>query len=515
LRPTTADSRETIVSRIELSSQSAEAVHLHAPAAGLPATSAPDVPVLLPRHQSSSLRRAIQWRFLRPLMDAACLTFALVLALRWPNEPVPLREGWPLLLFPPLVMALLLLRGMYERRLRPTILDGVMPIAGSVSIAAMFVVVLQVYAAGATTISSVTTHVWAVALVTVGGARVALLGVQRIARTRGLDGAPTLIVGAGNVGLRLARRLEQNPEYGLTPVGFLDANPLDAGTAQTPGVPVLGSPDELDWVAQLTGAEHVVIAFSSEPDERLVDLVRRCEALGLEVSLVPRLFESLNHRSTYEPLGGTPLVGLRSVHPKGWQFALKHAGDRIGAALLILAFAPLMAAIAVAVRVSSPGPVIFRQRRVGRDGTVFDLFKFRSMRLSDVSADGFRPGADSAPGGVEGADRRTWIGRVLRRTSLDELPQFFNVLLGDMSLVGPRPERPEFVELFETDIRRYGDRHRVKSGVTGWAQVHGLRGQTSLSDRVEWDNYYIEHWTLGLDVKILVLTLLEVLRPAE
>jgi exopolysaccharide biosynthesis polyprenyl glycosylphosphotransferase len=314
--------------------------------------------------------------------------------------------------------------------------------------------------------------------------------------------------------MRLARRLEANPEYGLTPVGFLDADPLQGG-GEVPGIPVLGSPDELDWVAQLTGAEHVVIAFSSEPDERLVDLVRRCEALGLEVSLVPRLFESLNHRATYEPLGGTPLMGLRSVHPKGWQFAVKHAFDRIGAALLILAFSPLMAAIALAVRASSPGPVIFRQRRVGRDGTVFDLFKFRSMRMPEPATEGFRPGADSAPGGVEGADRRTWIGRVLRRTSLDELPQFFNVLLGDMSLVGPRPERPEFVELFETDIRRYGDRHRVKSGVTGWAQVHGLRGQTSLSDRVEWDNYYIEHWTLGLDFKILAMTLLVVVRPAE
>ncbi|MCW2985495.1 MAG: sugar transferase [Conexibacter sp.] len=501
------------MSRIDFSSQTAEAVPLHAPATGLPA-SAPDVPVLLPRHEPSGVRRVVQSRFLRPLIDAFGLSAALVLALRWPHEPVPMSEGWPLLLFPPLVMLLLAIRGMYERRLRPTILDGVVPIAGSVSIAAMFVVVAQVYAGGDTAVSSVAAHLWAVAMLAVGGARVGLLGLQRVARARGLDGAPTLIVGAGQVGMRLARRLEANPEYGLAPVGFLDADPLQGG-GDVPGVPVLGSPDELDWVAQLTGAEHVVIAFSSEPDERLVDLVRRCEALGLEVSLVPRLFESLNHRATYEPLGGTPLMGLRSVHPKGWQFAVKHALDRLGAALLVLAFGPLMAAIALAVRISSPGPVIFRQRRVGRDGTVFDLFKFRSMRMPDPAAEGFRPDADSAPGGVEGTDRRTLIGRILRRTSLDELPQFFNVLLGDMSLVGPRPERPEFVELFETDIRRYGDRHRVKSGVTGWAQVHGLRGQTSLSDRVEWDNYYIEHWTLGLDFKILAMTVLVVLRHAE
>jgi exopolysaccharide biosynthesis polyprenyl glycosylphosphotransferase len=500
------------VNRIEFSRQTAEAVPLHAPVSGLP-TTVPDVPVLVPRHESSGLRRIVQWRFLRPIIDAVGLVGALVLALRWPHEPVPISEGWPLLIFPPLVMLLLLIRGMYERRLRPTILDGVVPIAGSVSIAAMSVIVLQVYVGGTVTVSSVAAHLWATAMLGVGGARIGLLGLQRVARVRGLDGAPTLIVGAGNVGMRLARRLMASPEYGLTPVGFLDANPLDG--EEIPGIPVLGSPDELDWVAQLTGAEHVVIAFSSEPDERLVDLVRRCEALGLEVSLVPRLFESLNHRATYEPLGGTPLMGLRSVHPKGWQFALKHAFDRLGAALLILLFAPLMAAIALAVRISSPGPVVFRQRRVGRDGTVFDLFKFRSMRMPEPVSEGFQPGADSAPGGVEGTDRRTLIGRFLRRTSLDELPQFFNVLLGDMSLVGPRPERPEFVELFETDIRRYGDRHRVKSGVTGWAQVHGLRGQTSLSDRVEWDNYYIEHWTLGLDFKILAMTMLVVLRPAE
>ena len=159
------------------------------------------------------------------------------------------------------------------------------------------------------------------------------------------------------------------------------------------------------------------------------------------------------------------------------------------------------------MRLSSPGPIFFRQRRVGRDGRSFDLLKFRSMRGSAAAEGGASSrAAGRAPGGVEGVDRRTRVGRFLRRTSLDELPQLLNVLRGEMSLVGPRPERPEFVELFGHDIDRYGDRHRVKSGITGWAQVHGLRGQTSLADRVEWDNYYIENWSLWLDLKILLMT---------
>jgi lipopolysaccharide/colanic/teichoic acid biosynthesis glycosyltransferase len=161
---------------------------------------------------------------------------------------------------------------------------------------------------------------------------------------------------------------------------------------------------------------------------------------------------------------------------------------------------------------------------VGRDGKLFDLYKFRSMRAAPDEAEGadgpapalqFLLGGDTAPGGVEGPDRRTPVGRLLRRTSLDELPQLINVLRGDMSLVGPRPERPEFVELFRQDIQRYGDRHRVRSGITGWAQVHGLRGQTSLAERVEWDNYYIAHWSLALDLKIMALTFASLFHDAE
>jgi lipopolysaccharide/colanic/teichoic acid biosynthesis glycosyltransferase len=171
--------------------------------------------------------------------------------------------------------------------------------------------------------------------------------------------------------------------------------------------------------------------------------------------------------------------------------------------------------LALLVKFSSPGPVLFAQRRMGRDGQEFELLKFRSMRPPRPEDAAFRPTAGSAPGGVEGADRRTPIGRFLRRSSLDELPQLFNVLKGDMSMIGPRPERPEFVELFLQDLDRYADRHRVKSGITGWAQVHGLRGQTSLSDRVEWDNFYIENWSLWLDFKILLLTLGAVFHSGE
>jgi lipopolysaccharide/colanic/teichoic acid biosynthesis glycosyltransferase len=228
---------------------------------------------------------------------------------------------------------------------------------------------------------------------------------------------------------------------------------------------------------------------------------------------------------SYDTVGGLPLMSFTMVDPRGAQFAIKHALDRVFALLLLVVLAPIILGSAVAVRLSSPGPILFGQRRVGRDGKAFHLYKFRSMRLEpgridpseddDAGPSEFLMGRDTAPGGVEGKDRRTAVGRFLRRCSLDELPQLVNVLRGEMSLVGPRPERPEFVELFREDIVRYGDRHRVKSGITGWAQVHGLRGQTSLAERVEWDNYYIANWSLGLDVKILTLTLAVLFREAK
>jgi exopolysaccharide biosynthesis polyprenyl glycosylphosphotransferase len=286
---------------------------------------------------------------------------------------------------------------------------------------------------------------------------------------------------------------------------------------------VLGTIDDLEEAVERTGVKYLIVAFSSVADARVSRLIPRCQELGVDVSVVPRMFDLINDRVGYDTVGGLPLLSFTAVDPKGMQFAVKHALDRLLAMLMLIIFSPVLVASALAVKLSSPGPILFRQRRVGRDGRVFDFYKFRSMRergrdetvAEDDSSLDFLLAGDVAPGGVEGEDRRTPVGRFLRGTSLDELPQLFNVLRGDMSLVGPRPERPEFVELFRNDIIRYGDRHRVKSGITGWAQVHGLRGQTSLAERVEWDNYYIAHWSLGLDLKILALTIVALFRNAE
>jgi lipopolysaccharide/colanic/teichoic acid biosynthesis glycosyltransferase len=199
---------------------------------------------------------------------------------------------------------------------------------------------------------------------------------------------------------------------------------------------------------------------------------------------------------------------------QGWQFAVKHSMDRGVALVALLVLVPLLLVIALAVRLSSPGRILFRQRRVGRDGQTFELLKFRSMR-EDRGPTEFELAEGVAPGGVEGIDRRTRVGRWLRASSLDELPQLLNVLRGDMSLIGPRPERPEFAERFATEIPGYADRHRVKSGITGWAQANGLRGQTPISDRVKYDNYYIDHWSIQLEFMTIVLTAVEVLRFRE
>ena len=455
--------------------------------------------------------------------DALMLVLAVVAALVGAGRAGVDAHTASVWLFPPLVIALLALRGMYRPKIRVQTIDEAGHVVAATSVAAMVILAFSAFLTDAGEHAELLARVWVFGSVYVTGSRVLLGYTQRHARIERLVGTPTLIVGAGRVGAQVERRLDEQPELGLRAIGFVDAHPPTQDLVPGRRAPVLGGPADLARIVAETGAEHVVLAFLSSrgSDAKLVPLVRECDELGLEVSLVPRLWESINVRVEMEHIGGMPLFRLRTVRPKGWQFAIKHGVDRITAAALVLLLSPLLLGVTLAVRLSSAGPIFFRQRRIGRDGRAFDLLKFRSMRI-DAPADPAPAGnvsvllpEDTAPGGVEGADRRTGIGKFLRRSSIDELPQLFNVLKGQMSIIGPRPERPEFVELFERRIDRYDDRHRVKSGITGWAQVHGLRGKTSLSDRIEWDNYYIENWSLWLDVKILLMTVIAVLKTAE
>ena len=421
-------------------------------------------------------------------------------------------------LFPPLVLVLMATWGLYRDSIQLRALEGISRVLAATAFAAVALIaavaVLYPYADPAPLVG----RAWVFATLYLGAGRLVVGWAHRRARVTSLAAKPTLIVGAGEVGAHVERRLLAQPELGLSPVGYLDADPLSDHDVPGRKFPVLGGPADLAAVARETGAEHVVVGFTSTSDRQLIPLIRECEALGLQISLVPRLFESFNVHVAFEHLGGLPLFRLHTIDPKGWQFAIKDGLDRVLAAAALLVLSPLLAGLALAVRLSSPGPILFRQRRIGRDGRDFELLKFRSMRPGEAAPGPSNVVAldpDLAPGGVEGADRRTAVGRLMRRTSMDELPQLVNVVRGEMSLVGPRPERPDFVDQFGSRIARYSDRHRVKSGITGWAQVHGLRGKTSIADRVEWDNYYIENWSPALDLKILVMTVAAVLRRAE
>jgi exopolysaccharide biosynthesis polyprenyl glycosylphosphotransferase len=485
------------------------------------ATHAAATPVAAPRRRRANglvdacarLFDARTWPRLRMLIDVLVLFLASSAAM-FADSSIrsTWADRWLAIIFPILVLGLLHARQTPDERLNGSLLDTSTHVLGVVSMAAMLTVALDSIFGGDHPLQ-LALRLWLFACVYLGVSRTVLLSIRRHAMRTQAIGTPTLVIGAGMIGAHLVKRLVEEPSYGLRPVGFLDADPLPPPESATgPSVPVLGGPADLVEAIGATGARHVILAFSTEPDYVLVSKVRQCQALGVDVSLVPRLYESINERATLDHVGGVPLLALHSADPRGWQFAVKHAIDRSFAFLALLAMSPVMLLIAAAVRLSSPGPVMFRQLRVGRDGRQFDLLKFRTMREGQLDTERFDPLAGRAPGGVEGEDRRTPIGRALRNLSLDELPQLFNVLRGNMSLVGPRPERPEFVEQFVRDVARYEDRHRVKSGITGWAQVNGLRGQTSIADRVEWDNYYIQNWSLKLDLRIIALTVAEVLR---
>jgi Undecaprenyl-phosphate glucose phosphotransferase len=307
----------------------------------------------------------------------------------------------------------------------------------------------------------------------------------------------TLIVGAGYAGRALADKLLDHPATGLKPVGFADDDPLKRVEGYR-GLVVLGTTSEVTALIRAHEVDTVFLALPVEAYRTMLTILKEVGNQIVDLKVVPDLFQYVTFRAGIEDFDGLPVINLTQMPLEGWNSLVKRTMDVALSALGLVALAVLFPILALAIWLEDRGPIFYAQERMGLDGRLFRMLKFRSMRV-DAEDDGARWTEENDP-------RRTRVGAFLRQTSLDELPQLINVFKGEMSLVGPRPERPEFVSTFKEKFPQYMLRHRVRAGITGWAQVHGWRGNTSLSKRIEYDLYYIENWSVGLDVKILWLT---------
>ena len=391
--------------------------------------------------------------------------------------------------------------GLYRPRLSLSVLDDLPSLVGRPLAAAAITttagVALDTRApADALLVTAALTALFIVVLRGLGYAMV------RRCRRQGVVAHPTLVLGAGRVGGHIAKLLLEHPEYGLRPVGFLDADPLLA-EADRP-IPLLGGTEALASVIVEFGVHNVIVAFASAPESEMVAVIRTCDRLQTEIFFVPRLFE-LSNGADCDQVWGLPLVRLRRAAFRSPSWRVKRVADVVLAGTALVALFPVMAVCALAVRIEGGPGIFFSQERVGLDGRPFRVWKFRSLK--PVSDD-----ESQTRWNIAHDDRLGPVGRILRKTSLDELPQLWNIVRGDMSVVGPRPERPHFASQFAASFPRYDHRHRVPAGLTGWAQVHGLRGDTSIEDRARFDNYYIENWSLWTDAKIVVRTIGQVVR---
>src|SRR5919198_385458 len=438
---------------------------------------------------SSALRTPVQWRTavrppraplaaVLPLTDTAALLGAALIA----GHADGLGVAYVAVAF-----VLLLTTGTQRSRINPRLSDDIAPLIGWLAVALL--VVAPLVSSDAQRGRFVGIAPAAIALVLAG--RAFAYKAIRETRARGYILEPTLIVGAGKLGEKAATTLQDHPEFGLVPIGFLDSFD-DSGLP----LPILGEVGELESVVRKYDVRRVIVAFGAAREPEMVPIIRACDRLPVEVHVMPRFFELgvAKEGPFTDDLWGIPLVRLRRSALRTVAWRTKRAFDLLFGSVLLVLCAPIFAATALVVRLSSPGPILFKQQRIGQRGEVFEMLKFRTLQVNDDSDTTWNVATDG---------RQTKVGRLMRRLSIDELPQLVNVLRGEMSLVGPRPERPYFVDQYRVAVPSYDDRHRVPAGVTGWAQVHGLRGDTSIKDRAVFDNEYVENWSLWRDLVIL------------
>jgi exopolysaccharide biosynthesis polyprenyl glycosylphosphotransferase len=451
--------------------------------------------VALPRPEPLWLRYGVSPYLL--VGDVAAFALATVLAAN--------ASGYHLLVLV-LNVVVFTAAGLYRSRLNLRLLDDLPYIGAAVAVVFALNVTLGVFMTGMSPPREQLIHAAAL-LGTVCAVRFLGYLVVRTARRRGIVSHRTVILGAGPVGTHLALTLFERREYGLDPIGFVDSAPAPVGPAEEAllPLPVLGHHDQLEQILRQYLIRDVIVAFGNGADSEIVDVLTTCDRIDVDVFLVPRLLELHNVARDTDEIWGVPVVRRRRATYRSPWWRVKRLIDVISAGGALIVLAPVIALCALAVRLDGGPGVIFRQQRIGLDGRTFQILKFRSLRPVDELE-------SQTNWNIQHDDRLGPIGRFLRASSLDELPQLWNILRGDMSLVGPRPERQHFVDQFSTHIPRYKARHRVPAGLTGWSQVHGLRGDTSIHDRARFDNYYIENWSLWLDLKILIMTVSQVLR---
>ena len=345
-------------------------------------------------------------------------------------------------------------------------------------------------------------YVWFFSVFFAGMGREIYRLLQHQLRYRGIARDNLMIVGTGKIARDIIQRIRGTPELGYDIVGVVHGGekPKD----RILGIPIIGTFEDVPYLIDAYAVEQVIIALPDSQRAEIVELVNLCQRGRIDIKVYPDMFAYMAGDLNVDDLSGMPLLTVRDIALRGWKLSLKRGLDIFGASFGLVFLSPLMLLTALLIRIESSGAIFYTQIRMSLDGRPFRIIKFRSM-LVDAEIGG--PGWT-----VEDDPRVTRIGHFIRRTSWDEIPNLINVLIGEMSLVGPRPERPVYVQEFRGSIPRYMDRHREKAGMTGWAQVNGLRGDTSISERTSFDVWYVENWSLWLDIKIILRTLIQIVR---
>lgn len=458
--------------------------------------------------------------FSRVALDAFMLVIAFLLAFElrqtvpFPAElqfPPSFTSYLPMLIIQVIsIMAVFYFNKLYHITRASSRLDEVSSIIGAVSIGAMIAVAISALTFKDTIFElnfprAIVLYAWVFSVILLVIGRELHRRVWHRLRMRGIGRDRVLVVGSGETAQAIVQKIQWSPYLGYELVGVVNGHD---GEDELAGTPILGTTDELADIIESYDVQEVIIAPPEGTSRHeIIRLVSMSQRGSVAIKIFPDMFEFITTGVSIDDLGGVPLLNVRDIQLRGWKLSLKRALDLLGSTAGLVALSPVLLFMALLIKLDSPGPVFYYQERMGLDGRPFQMFKFRSMRQN---------AEQEGPGWTTKNDpRRTRLGTWLRSKNLDELPQLINVLLGDMSLVGPRPERPVYVEKFRNSIPRYMDRHREKAGMTGWAQVNGLRGDTSISERTKYDLWYVENWSLWLDIKILARTVMQTIFSAD